>query len=108
MPSGGVHTITHCGPSAVSGWPGEIGRSSPSFADGLQLSSERRRAAYDVWPVTAATMIRGIALTSAAATASATIALNSGVPVKGEAAPTVEGKSAASDHQPRVGRAING
>jgi len=64
MPSGGVHTITHCGPSAVSGWPGEIGRSSPSFADGLQLSSERRRAAYDVWPVTAATMIRGIALTS--------------------------------------------
>jgi len=27
---------------------------------------------------------------------------------RGEAAPTVEGKSAASDHQPRVGRAING
>jgi len=39
---------------------------------GLQLSSDRPPAAYDVWPVTAATMIRGIALTSAAVTASLT------------------------------------
>jgi len=39
------------------------------------VSSYRRRAAYDVLPVRAATMIRGIAWASAAVTASATIAL---------------------------------
>ena len=40
--------------------------SSPSFADGLQVSSYRRRAAYDVLPVSAATMISGIAWAGAA------------------------------------------
>jgi len=48
-------------------------------ARGLQVLSDQRRAAYDELPVRAATMIRGIACMSAAVTASASIALNSGV-----------------------------
>ena len=60
---------------------------------GSQLSSDRPQAAYDVWPVTAATMIRGIALTSAAVTASATIALKAHVSVDGEPSAALSGRS---------------
>ena len=61
------------------------GSSAPvSGALSYPRSQATRGLAYDVLPVTAATMIRGIALTSVAVTASATIALNSGVSVKGE------------------------
>src|SRR6516162_3986635 len=71
----------------------ETSGSQKNAADGLQVSSYRRRAAYDVLPVRAATMIRGIAWASAAVTASATIALNSHVSVNGDPSAASSGPS---------------